>query len=78
VETELQEIETRDEQLDNRAQRRALLAFGVPVLIAGVLLLVRGIQDWGAPAIVAGFVLGALGLSIAVIAISVSGTRERP
>jgi hypothetical protein len=71
-ETELQEIEASDEPPGDRAQVRALVGFGVPLLIAGVVLVVRGIQDWGVPAVAAGSILGALGLAIAVIAIVIS------
>jgi hypothetical protein len=74
-ETELQEIQTRDDERVDPGRIRALLGFGVPLFVAGVVLVVRGVQDWGAPAVVAGAVLGMLGLAIAVIAISLSGSR---
>jgi hypothetical protein len=76
VETELEEIEAGAEESRDPAQFRALVGFGVPLFLAGVVLIVRGIQDWGVPAVAAGFVLGALGLAFAVIAITMSGSQE--
>lgn len=54
-----------------RLEAAPSLFFAIPLAIGGGALLVKGLGDWGFVAVFAGFVLFALGMTFAVLAVTV-------
>jgi hypothetical protein len=65
-------VEAESPEADLRPSSGSMLLYGVPMLVAGLALIVEGIASWGSVAVFAGITIGALGLTFAVLALGSS------
>jgi hypothetical protein len=63
-------VEAESPEADLRPTRGSLLAYGLPMLVAGLALIAEGVGDWGTAAVIAGVVIGTLGLTFTTLALN--------
>jgi hypothetical protein len=68
-------LEAESPEADLGPSRASMLAYGLPMLVAGIALIAEGIASWGTVAAIAGFVIGTLGLTFTILALNSKRSR---